>query len=83
MITRSNRIEVRNPIVGLSVFARLQVLPAPIRKALADLLFELGAEARLKANKCWTTHKAPMAVYWKAVSVYSRHIARALKKEAA
>lgn len=76
---RSLRREVRNPVLGLPASRRLQGLPEDVRAALRVLLLDLAADARLRANACWTRHKAPMALYWKAVSVYAGHIARVLK----
>lgn len=78
-VIRSNRAEVRNPILRLPGFAKLKRLPRPVREALADLLWELGADASVRAEDCWRKHKAPMAAYWKACAVYARHIARALR----
>lgn len=45
---------------------------------LIAVLRDIRADARARADKAWTTHKAPMALYWKAVSVYAGHLARAL-----
>ena len=53
-------------------------LPAPQRAVMAMLMRDLSADARARADKCWRTHKAPMAAYWKAVAVYAGHIRRAL-----
>lgn len=78
---RSNRAEVRNPVLALPAAARLRALPAPAREALAAVLRDLSRDARERAEKSWRTHKAPMAAYWKAVAVYARHLAVALKKE--
>lgn len=79
MIPRSNRAEVRNPILGLPAFVKLRDLLAPEQKvAVRALLYELCDDASARAEKAWRTRKAPMAVYWKAVAVYSRHIARAI-----
>jgi hypothetical protein len=69
---------VRNPILGLPAARRLAELPAEAREALADVLAELSAEARGRAEDSWRRHKAPMACYWKAVAVYARHARRAL-----
>lgn len=80
MNKRSNRADVRNPITALPAFAGIQALDEPTRLALAGLLTELGKDARQRADKCWRTHKAPMAAYWKAVSVYSNHISRAIRR---
>ena len=78
---RSLRAEVRNPVLALPAFRRLRILPQPARDALADVLLDLEADARNRADQCWKKHKAPMAVYWKAIAVYARHIRRALRLE--
>lgn len=77
---RSLRPDVRNPMLALPSMGRMGAFPAPIRYALADVLDELAADARQRAEQCWRKHKAPMAVYWKAVAVYAGHIARALRR---
>jgi hypothetical protein len=79
IIQRSNRAAVRNPVLALPGMVRLQRLPKPAREALAAVLRDIGSDARERAEKCWRTHKAPMAAYWKAVGVYARHIARAIE----
>lgn len=79
MTTRSNQAAVRNPILGLPAILKLQRLPRPVKEALIELLYELGADANARADQCWKKHKAPMAAYWKAVAVYARHTARAVK----
>lgn len=76
---RSNRREVRNPVLALPAHKKLMALQPAQKDALRDTLLDLRADAREKANECWQRHKAPMAAYWKAVSVYSGHIARLLK----
>ena len=58
---------------------RFQTLPADSRAALRDALLDLRGDAAQRANHCWRKHKAPMALYWKVVSVYAGHLARALK----
>ena len=78
MTPRSSRAEVRNPVLGLPGFRLLAALPPDSKAALAAVLLDLETDARAKATKCWNTHKAPMAAYWKAVAVYARHIRRAL-----
>jgi hypothetical protein len=75
---RSNRPDVRNPILALPASAELLALPNESREALRRLLLSLSEDAASRAQKCWRTHKAPMAVYWKAVAVYAKHIARAI-----
>jgi hypothetical protein len=76
-IDRSTRREVRNPILALPAAKALQSLPLETRAVIRALLLNIQADARQRAEKCWRTHKAPMAVYWKAVGVYAGHIARA------
>jgi hypothetical protein len=80
MMPRSNRAEVRNPVLALPGMCRLRTLPQPMREALAALLDDIATDARARAEQCWRRHKAPMAAYWKAVAVYARHIARAIRK---
>lgn len=77
---RSNRAEVRNPVLALPAIRRLNALPPPARDALAAVLDDIATDARARAEACWRKHKAPMAAYWKAVAVYARHTARALRK---
>jgi hypothetical protein len=71
---------VHNPVLGLPSAQRLLGLDAESRAALSDVLRDLCAEAAEKAQESWNTGKAPMAAYWKAVSVYSRHIGRAVRR---
>lgn len=78
---RSTRAEVRNPILGLPTFKAINAqLGDDGRVAMASLLRAIQSDARERADKCWRTHKAPMAAYWKAVAVYAGHIARAVGK---
>lgn len=79
MTARSASLLVRNPVLALPAAARLHELEPAARAALRAVLLDLATDARGRAEKCWRTHKAPMAVYWKAVGVYAGHIARALK----
>lgn len=72
--------EVRNPLITLPTAKLIAALPDESKKALRELLMELSKQAAEKAQYCWRKHKAPMAVYWKAVSVYARHTARLLRK---
>lgn len=77
MPSRSNRTDVRNPVLALPAAARLATLPEEARGALDGVLRDIARDASDRAEACWRKHKAPMAVYWKAVAVYARHIARA------
>lgn len=78
-MNRSIRAEVRNPILTLPAAKRLQALQPEARAALRDLLKELQADCRSRADECWKKHKAPMAAYWKACAVYANHTSRILK----
>lgn len=78
MKARSAKVETRNPVMALPAIGRLQSLDKPSRSALQAVLRDLQADARARAEKSWRTHKAPMAAYWKAVSVYAGHLARSL-----
>lgn len=77
-MTRSSMRDVRNPVLQLPAAAKLRELQPDARAALVAVLQDLRLDARHRANDCWKRHKAPMAVYWKAVSVYAGHIAKAL-----
>lgn len=77
-LARSARPEVRNPLVALPAAQRIEALPEESRAALRALLLDLRNDARARAQKCWRTHKAPLALYWKVVSVYCSHLARLL-----
>lgn len=77
---RSSRLEVRNPILALPGVKLAFALPLEQRLALAEILQAIRVDARGRADKAWNTGKAPMAAYWKAVSVYAGHLARAIKR---
>lgn len=78
MADRSTRREVRNPLLALPAMQTL--LATPESRLLIPVLRGIQADARGRADKAWKTHKAPMALYWKAVSVYAGHLARALNR---
>lgn len=78
-MTRSAQAIVRNPLLALPAATKLQALPVEAQAALKAALKEISADARVRAEKCWRTHKAPMAAYWKAVAVYANHTQRILK----
>jgi len=77
---RSSRAEVRNPILMLPSMQKLMSLPAGERLEIAGLLDELSKDAGERAQKSWRQNKGPMAAYWKAVSVYAKHIRAALRR---
>lgn len=84
---RSTRADVRNPLLQLESARRLGewLMPSTARM-LAMFLRELADDARGRAGECWRKHKAPMALYWKVVAVYARHlsqICRAIARQAA
>lgn len=80
MAARDRLPEVRNPVLALPASVRLMALPTDSRAALSAVLLDLRDDARIRAEQCWRKHKAPMAVYWKCVGVYSNHLARALAR---
>ncbi len=76
--SRSARREARNPLLTLPTVVQLRALPPDIRDMVAGLCREISAEAATRAEHSWRKHKAPMAAYWKAVSVYAKHTAMAI-----
>lgn len=80
---RSLRADVRNPLMAMPAAALIQELPDEARTALRCLLADIALDARARANECWRKHKAPMAAYWKAVSVYAGHAKKLCKERAA
>ncbi|MCG2841270.1 hypothetical protein L6Q21_09785 [Sandaracinobacter sp. RS1-74] len=75
MTPRSSRREVRNPLLGLEEVQALLELDLESRLAIATLCRAIHANSRARAEKCWRTHKAPMATYWKGCSVVAGHVA--------
>lgn len=78
---RSQAPEVRNPILAVPGAEALRDLAPENKAALRAVLLGMRVDARAKAEKCWRTHKAPMALYWKVIAVYAGHIARLLRHE--
>jgi hypothetical protein len=78
-LSRSIRPDIRNPLLALPAMERMREIDPTAKAALLALLIEIRADARERAETCWRKHKAPMALYWKAVSVYVGHIIRFLK----
>ena len=76
--TRASRPEVRNPILALRSVARFRALHPDVRHALQEILLDIQSDARLRAEKCWRSHKPPLAAYWAACGVYAGHIARSI-----
>ncbi|MFC3443855.1 hypothetical protein ACFOKF_22150 [Sphingobium rhizovicinum] len=78
MTSRSNRAEVRNPVLALPSARLLSAMPLELRRLLFLLLLDLSREAQARAQASWTKRKAFLAAYWATVAVYARHIARTL-----
>lgn len=78
-LDRSSRREVRNPLVALPAMAAIQALPTESRLAIVALLNDLASDAAGRAEKSWRQNKGPMAAYWKAVSVYAKHLRAAVR----
>ncbi|WP_254606417.1 hypothetical protein [Sphingomonas bacterium] len=66
-------------MLALPGTARLLQLDPHTRSLLRAVLLDLAVDARTRAEDSWRRHKAPMAAYWKAVSVYAGHLARVLR----
>lgn len=75
-MSRSSSTVVRNPLLRLPSAQRIADLPPEAREAFRALMHDIRLDARDLAEKSWKKHKAPMAAYWKAVSVYAGHSAR-------
>lgn len=82
MTARSDTALVRNPLLALEAMQALQALPEDQRRPLAALLEQLSTQAHSKAETSWRQRKGPMAAYWRAVGVYARHTARAIRRPA-
>ncbi|HEX7783466.1 MAG TPA: hypothetical protein VF509_11730 [Sphingobium sp.] len=75
---RSNRTEVRNPVLALPTARILAAIDPDTRTVLAWLLSDLQQDARSKSRQSWDRRKAFTAAYWAAVATYAGHIRRAL-----
>ncbi|MBX4870622.1 hypothetical protein HJA85_27255 [Rhizobium bangladeshense] len=80
MTDRSNRREVRNPVLALPAVKRLDELPPETRAIVADILGDLVNDARARAQQSWIKNKGPMAAYWKAVGAYAHHFRSVLRR---
>lgn len=79
MTPRSNRREVRNPILALPGVVGILALSPETRAVLSVLLADVVADARRRAQQSWLKNKGPMAAYWKAVGAYAEHLRRIVK----
>lgn len=75
---RGARREVRNPILLLPAAQGILALPVESRRPLGILLRQLADQANDQAQVSWKSNKGIMAAYWKAVSVYAKHLARVI-----
>lgn len=78
---RSNRAEVRNPLLALpEIREAFAALPADSQDALRIALKAMSNNFRARGNEAWRKHKPPMAAYWKGNAVYARHLALAARQ---
>lgn len=66
-------------MLALPAAKRLAELDQSSREVIEGVLRDLARDAARRAERSWRYRKAPLAVYWRAVSVYSRHIVRAMR----
>lgn len=78
-MSRSLRADVRNPLTDLVGFQVIKTLDASTRLYLKAGLDDLRRDAKARADKAWSTGKAPMALYWKCLAVYAGHISRLIR----
>jgi uncharacterized membrane protein len=81
MTVRSNRPEVRNPMLAIPEVQVIASLPPVAREALRAALLAISNACRERGNEAWRKHKPPMAAYWKANAVNARHLARAIPRD--
>lgn len=80
MTDRSQAPDVRNPLLAVpGVVEALAEIPSDSRLGLRKALLAMRADFQARAQKSWRTHKAPMALYYKCLAVYTGHIARLLR----
>ncbi len=79
-VARSNRADVRNPILRLPSAAKVMALPEDARRALADVLMDISTDARAVSQSLWENNKPTSAAYWVAKAIDAKHIARVARK---
>ena len=72
-------METRNPMLALPGVQRLAELDPHQREILVQILSDIRHDARARAELSWKRHKGPMACYWRALSTYAGHLARAVR----
>ena len=80
VVARSNKPEVRNPVLAYPSAARAASMPPEAREWLIEFLEDFRRDARERAAKAWKSHKAPLALYAKVCQVYSGHLIRVLRR---
>jgi uncharacterized membrane protein len=80
VVARSNKPEVRNPILAYPSAAKASSMPPEAREWLILFLEDLRRDARERAAKAWKAHKAAIALYAKVVQVYTGHLIRVLRR---
>lgn len=80
MIPRSNRAEVRNPLLAMPAVQRIALQPPEAQTMLGEILSEIAQDARSRAQQSWIKNKGPMAAYRKAIVAYAEHLRRATNR---
>jgi uncharacterized membrane protein len=80
VVARSNKPEVRNPVLAYPSAAKAARMPPEAREWLIQFLEDFRRDARERAAKAWKAHKAPVALYAKVCQVYSGHLIRVLRR---
>lgn len=76
---RSNRPEVRNPLLALPSAKLAADMPPAARDWLILFLGDIRRDSQIRAAHAWRKHKPPLAVYWKVVATLAGHIAKVLR----
>lgn len=78
MSPRSNRPDVRNPMLAIPEVLDMASLPPEALAALRRALQAVSKACRERGEEAWRRHKPPVAAYWKTNAVNARHIACAI-----
>lgn len=82
MTARSNRPEVRNPLLALPAAVDLAALLADqpeLRRTFKRLCLQLKAQCREKEAEAIRKRKGPMVSYWMSTGTWCRHLSAALR----
>jgi hypothetical protein len=71
---------IRNPVLELDEAREILALPRDQRVQLGRLIRAIARHANIKAEECWRKRKGFQAAYWRVVSTYAKHIARAIER---